>query len=306
MNASEWALILFTITSQMSVGAFVVLGFLHYYAMRTAGLEEADRLSDRTLLAIGPVLVLGIAASLFHLGNPMGAYRAINNLGTSWLSREILFNVLFATLGAVFAFMQWRKIATFQVRMVIALVTAVCGIALVFSMANIYMLPTQPSWNMLFTPLAFFTTALLLGALAIGAAFVANYAYVRKQTPGCEEAQCGLLRSSLRWIALAAIGLLGINFVAAPVYLAYLGSSAGAASASVAMYINVFPWAFVVRLALAFVGAGVLAVFLYQNSLNPGKEKTLGTLAYAAFALVLISEVIGRFLFYATEVHIGI
>jgi hypothetical protein len=32
----------------------------------------------------------------------------------------------------------------------------------------------------------------------------------------------------------------------------------------------------------------------------------MGALAYGAFGLVLVSEVVGRFLFYATHVRIGI
>ena len=32
----------------------------------------------------------------------------------------------------------------------------------------------------------------------------------------------------------------------------------------------------------------------------------MGNLIYAAFALVLVAEVLGRFLFYATQVQIGI
>ena len=32
----------------------------------------------------------------------------------------------------------------------------------------------------------------------------------------------------------------------------------------------------------------------------------LGTLAYAAFVIVLVAEVLGRLLFYATHVRIGI
>ena len=67
-----------------------------------------------------------------------------------------------------------------------------------------------------------------------------------------------------------------------------------------------FIWALVLRVVLAFVGAGVFAVFLYQNAFSPGQEKMLGNLAYAAFALVLVAEVLGRFLFYATHVRIGI
>ena len=110
MSIREWALILFTILGQMSVGAFLVLGLVHFFAERKAGTAEADRLSDRALLAIGPVLVLGMLASLFHLGNPLNAYRAVANVGTSWLSREILSGVIFAVLGGLFAIMQWRKI----------------------------------------------------------------------------------------------------------------------------------------------------------------------------------------------------
>ncbi len=58
---------------------------------------------------------------------------------------------------------------------------------------------------------------------------------------------------------------------------------------------------FILRLVLGFIGAGVLAVFLYQNASSADK-KVLGNLAYVAFALVLIAEVLGRYLFYATRV----
>ena len=102
METREWALVFFTIAAQMSVGAFVVLGIVNFFAARKEGVEEADRLSDRALVAIGPVLVLGLAASLLHLGSPMKAYRAISNLGESWLSWEIFLGVLFAAGGAVF------------------------------------------------------------------------------------------------------------------------------------------------------------------------------------------------------------
>ena len=60
------------------------------------------------------------------------------------------------------------------------------------------------------------------------------------------------------------------------------------------------------RLVLAFIGAGVFGFFLYQNAVSAGREKIMGNLIYAAFALVLVAEVLGRFLFYATQVQIGI
>ncbi|HSM55642.1 MAG TPA: hypothetical protein VK879_05755, partial [Candidatus Sulfomarinibacteraceae bacterium] len=60
------------------------------------------------------------------------------------------------------------------------------------------------------------------------------------------------------------------------------------------------------RLGLLFLGAGVLGFFLYQNATSPGRERIMGILAYAAFAFVLVAEVMGRFLFYASHIGIGV
>ena len=306
MESREFALLIFTILAQMSVGSFLVLGIVHFYAVKKAGMEEADRLSDRALVAIIVTLGLGLFASLFHLGNPLNAYRAISNPGTSWLSREILFGVGFALIGAIFVVMQRFKIATFAVRNVIAWLAAVVGLGLVYSMASLYMLPTQPAWNTLATPVLFYTTTLLLGSLAMGAAFVANYAFIQQKSPGCADIQCTMMREALSKIAIASVVLLGIELVTIALRIGFLSTGSSEAVASAAMTIDTYGAVFVVQLVLLFVGAGVFGVFVYQNAQSPGKEKVLGNLAYGAFALVLISEVLGRFLFYATQVQIGI
>lgn len=302
METREWALVFFTIAAQMSVGAFVVLGVVNFFAARKVGLEEADRLSDRALLAIGPVLVVGLAASLLHLGSPTRAYRAIANLGESWLSWEIFFGVLFAGGGAIFAFLQWRKIGTPQLRRVVGAVAALLGLALVFAMSQVYMLPTQPAWDTLATPISFFTTTLLLGVLAIGAAFVATYTYAHSKNPDCAEIQCELMRSALKALGLAAVVLVGVQMVVFPLYLSYLASGPASAQAVAETLQNDYWVLLVLRLGLVFVGAGVLGAVVYQQAARAGREQTLAVLAYSAFALVLIAEVIGRFLFYVSEV----
>lgn len=306
MNMKEWALIAFTIIAQMSVGSFLVLGIVHFFAARKAGSEQADRLSDRALLAIGPVLVLGFLASLLHLGSPLGAPRAITNFANSWLSREITLGVVFATLGGLFAIMQWRKISTFAVRNIVAWAAALVGLGLVYSMANVYMIPAQPSWNTLATPITFFATTLLLGVLAMGAAFVANYAYVQSKQPGCADMQCVLLRDSLRWLAGASIVLLGVELIVAPLQVAYLAAGSTAAQQSAGMLYSQYGLILAIRLVLAFLGAGILGLFIYQNASSVGHEKIMGNLTYAAFVLVFVAEVLGRFVFYASHVRIGI
>lgn len=306
MNVHDWALITFTILVQMSVGSMWVLGVAHYFAARKYGMEEADRLSDRALLALVPVIALGFLASLLHLGDPLNAYRAVTNLGTSWLSREIIFGVIFAGLAVVFAFMQWRKIGSFGLRNVIAWLAALVGLVLVFSMSNVYMLTSQPAWNSWATPISFFATTFLLGVLAMGAAFVANYAYLQRRQMAGMDKQSALLREALRWIAIAAVVILGVELVVLPLYMATLAGGSAAGLASVQLMTVSFGWALALRVILAFVGAGVLSVFLYRNAMSAGQEKVLGNLAYSAFVMVLTAEVLGRFLFYAAHVRIGI
>lgn len=307
MNVRDWALITFTILVQMSVGSMWVLEVAHFFAARKYGAEEADRLSDRALYALVPVIVLAFIASLLHLGNPFSAYRAVTNLGSSWLSREILFGVIFAVLAFLFAFLQWRKIGSRVLRNVIGWLAALVGLVLVFSMSNVYLLQAQPAWNSWATPVSFFATTFLLGVLAMGAAFVANYAHVQRKYPDCAERQCTLMREALRWIAVAAVLLVGVELVVLPLYLATLaGGGSAAGLASIKLMVGSSGWMLVLRVVLAFIGAGVLAMFLYQNALSAGHEKMLGNLAYAAFIIVLAAEVLGRILFYTTHIQIGI
>lgn len=306
MNTQELALVIYTILVQMSVGAFVILGLVHLYAERKSDQKNADEMSDRALLAIGPVVVLGVVASFFHLGNPLDAFRAINNLGTSWLSREILFTVLFVVVGAVFAIFQWRKIGSYRLRQLIALLAAVLGVAVVYSMASIYQLTSQPAWNSLATPITFFTTAFLLGALALGVAFVVNYYILqRKKDAANIEIQSEMLRTVLQWIAIGSIVMLGLQLVVVPLFISQLSAGSAAAVESAGKLTGDFGWIFAIQLILVALGAGVFGLFLYRNALL-NNQRMMTNYVIVAFALVLIGELLGRYLFYAIHVRIGI
>jgi anaerobic dimethyl sulfoxide reductase subunit C (anchor subunit) len=191
-------------------------------------------------------------------------------------------------------------------RTVIAWLAALIGLVLVFSMSRVYMLPTEPAWNSWTTPISFFATTFLLGALAMGAAFVANYAYLQRKQADCAEAQCTLMREALRWIAVAALVLVGVELVVLPIYMATVAGGSATGLASVKLMAGSLGWILVLRIILAFIGAGVFAIFLYQNAMSSGQEKLLGNLAYAAFVIVLVAEVLGRILFYTTRIRIGV
>jgi len=308
MNTSDWSLVIFTLLAQMSVGAFLLLGAVHFFAARAAGIEEADKMSDRALLPIGAVLVAGFIASLLHLGNPLNAPRALTHIGSSWLSREILFGVLFAIAGFLFAVLQWRKILSPTLRNLIAIVAGLLGLGLVFTMSMVYYsLPAVPGWNTLATPLWFFATTFLLGALSIGVAFVANYTILKRKSDAALETQVSLLNGSLRWLSLVAIVMAGVHFVVTPLFTASLATTnTPAAQETASMLLGEFGLLFALRMILVFVGAGILGLFLYQNAVREDRIATVSLLAYTAFLTVLASELLGRFLFYATYARDGL
>ena len=70
--------------------------------------------------------------------------------------------------------------------------------------------------------------------------------------------------------------------------------------------ISQFGGVFIIRLILGLCGSRIVAITLIRNVLRPGHESSLATLAYAAFALVLVSEVLGRFLFFASFAGLGL
>ena len=80
----------------------------------------------------------------------------------------------------------------------------------------------------------------------------------------------------------------------------------GAAAETASRMLNNYGLIFGLRFVLAFLGAGIFGLFIYQTAASIGKEKLMSYFAYSAFILVLIAEILGRFLFYATHVQIGV
>lgn len=298
MDIREWALLIFTILGQISTGALVVLLIVRAYVVRKTGVEQANRLTDMPLYTLVPIMLLALLASLFHLGNPINIAKAVPNLGSSWLSREVIAAVAFVIFAGVYTFMQWRKIGTDTVRTVVGWFAALVGLFQTYAMALVYMIRTQPAWNTFATPITFMTTSLLLGSLLIAAAMVATRAR--------DEEQAGLLRDVLRGIAVTAIVLLGVEFVVLPVYAIYLSTQGTAALQSLSAMIGQLAAVLVLRLVFVFLGAGVLGFYLYKIASVTGRENALASVAYGAFLLALVGEAMGRYIFYATKVGIGL
>jgi anaerobic dimethyl sulfoxide reductase subunit C (anchor subunit) len=302
MNTREWALLIFTILTQLSVGTMLVLLIVRTYAAKKLSEEKANQLTELPFYAIVPIMVLALVASLFHLGKVLNIIGAIPNLGTSWMSREVVFAVLFMVLTAAFGFMQWRKIGTTSALMIVGWITAVVGVVLIYCMGMTYMLPVQPAWHTLATPVNFYLTTLLLGVMGTAVMLMTSYARIQGKTAEQDD----FVKSTLQYIAISGIVLLGLQFLVLPLYLAFLSTQGSAAIRTLNMMFNDYGLLLAFRLLLVFVGAGVLAAYLFRKAAVSGSEKTLANLTYSAFALVILGEILARFLFYATQYRIGV
>lgn len=163
----HYTLVLMTVLTQLSVGGFLALFLSEFLAHR---MNLTNVLQN--FLKAGPIAMLiaaglALTTSVFHLGRPLFAFRALKMWKRSWISREVLFFTLFAALAGVYSFLRWKNLILPQGLMeTLGGCVAFFGIAGIYSSARIYMVPARPSWNNARTPIAFFSTAFLLGPLA--------------------------------------------------------------------------------------------------------------------------------------------
>jgi Fe-S-cluster-containing dehydrogenase component/DMSO reductase anchor subunit len=155
-------LVAMLVATQLAVGLFA------------AALVASVHLPARTARDLGAagalVLLLGLAASLRHLGRPTKAWRAFIGLRTSWLSREI---VAFGVLGGLAA--AWVSGACAvgpdtRASMAIGTATVGMGLIAVACSAMVYHATGRRLWHVVSSGGQFFGTTLALGAAVLGLA----------------------------------------------------------------------------------------------------------------------------------------
>lgn len=312
MNLHELPMIFFTVMAQMSVGAFLVLGVIQTFGSLRHDSKTIDRVADPALYAIGPTLVLGLIASMFHMNDVFHVLNVFRGWKSSWLSREIIFGMGFAGLGFLFALMQWFKWGSARLRQVVAAITALVGVGLLVVMSMIYYsLRTVPAWHSWFTPAQFIITAVLLGSLAVGTAFMLTTVFGQNKkkvdidttTEAADDGTVNsLVASSLKGIAVTVIVAGSALLVMMPIYLQGLAQEGEIGALSLEAYSGAL---FVVRLALIALGAGLLAIFIYGFAKPHTNPTPLTVCVAVALVLVFVGELLGRMQFYEAMVRIG-
>ena len=158
-------LVLMLVFTQMSVGAFVIDVLLG--ATLAASAESITTARAVHLAAAFILGVLGLASSIFHLGRPWLAYRAVIGWRKSWLSREAIAFGLFAACASLYAAAPWLAAVGVPlsplVERVLAAAVALSGLSGVFCSVMIYASTKRPFWNAGYTGLKFALTCQVLG-----------------------------------------------------------------------------------------------------------------------------------------------
>jgi DMSO reductase iron-sulfur subunit len=120
-----------------------------------------------TMLLILTTIALNI--SVFHLGRPAYAWRALKMWRRSWLSREVLLFGLFFAAIAAFTLASWLEhvqLLSLALRLYAGLgwTAVILGIAGTIASAFIYLVPARPAWNMMHTPIDFLLSSVLIGS----------------------------------------------------------------------------------------------------------------------------------------------
>ena len=245
-----------------------------YVYERLSVAPNASRLPACILLGVGAL------ASLEHLSDPTVSFYTITNVGTSWLSREILFVGLFGAglLLWLITLNAWaRRLA------------AILGLAFVYVMSRVYTIPTVPFWNSLFTYWLFLATSLLLGSSLL----LFMDALAARKDP---EKKAALL---LGWYPVFIVLAFILQMLVIPLQLLL-------AQSPFSTYL--LAW----HLTLLLFGAALGPLLLIRNGVNemlPGACRTcpcpLWIRAGIILLLIVAGEVCGRALFYSGYTWFG-
>jgi anaerobic dimethyl sulfoxide reductase subunit C len=304
--AFDWPLTIFTLTTQVVLGAFAVLWVTDLLARQLADTREQEHLTSVGVWLLGPLMALGFIASTMHLGQPMYAYRALNNLGTSWLSREILFLSAFFGLGALYAALWWRRREQFTLRATFGAVVGVVGGVGLVSMIALYLVPAMPSWFQVSTPLAFVASALVLGPLLVASVFLVVEAWRARRTPvGRPVADLDqlepLLTMHLRAMSVTVLAGAVLAATALGLKLSRLGGASLEGEASMALLTVEHRSLLLLRGGLLLAGAAMVVWLLVRLRDRPGVLR-MAPLVWVTLGVFAGSELVGRLLFYATAV----
>ncbi|MEA5025050.1 anaerobic dimethyl sulfoxide reductase subunit C (anchor subunit) [Desulfitobacterium sp. LBE] len=273
---AETSLLIFSLCMQAAIGIMLFITL-------SKQLYKEKTFKTASYVAAG-LSIVGILASLLHLGRPTAFLNSLSHLGTSWLSNEALLSGLFAGIAIVYALVQYLKPDNAGLDLLLRWAGSLIGLAAVFSMGKLYSSTTVPIWQGAHTFIDFYATTLALGALLFIASSLKELQNMDKKIYGA--------------IVLAAVIFQAVSAVPHALSLGKAGMAAQASAAILSgmTMVIVLKW-------LLILGGAVLLLW-------PGKQATGSGFkaghVYLACACLVLGQLIGRYVFYAAIVTTSI
>ncbi|WP_394142245.1 dimethyl sulfoxide reductase anchor subunit family protein [Vibrio chagasii] len=158
----EWSLIFFTVLAQTAVGGYLFIGAR---ALVLGHDEEKLNSYKVPMFILWALMGLGFMFSTTHLGSPLRAFNAFNQLGSAWLSNEVFFGAAFFAVGGLQWLLSVVKKGGMAIQKALMVGAMVLGVIFMYAMINVYMINTVPTWDNIYTPLSFIMTMVVGGLL---------------------------------------------------------------------------------------------------------------------------------------------
>jgi len=275
----ETSLLIFSFCLQAAIGTmiFITIG-KHLYK---------DKKFKKAALVTAGLSVIGILASLSHLGQPLSFLNSLSNLGSSWLSNEALMSGIFMGIAVLYALILYFKPDNHSLDSALRWAGSAFGLIAVFSMGKVYTTTVVPVWQGMNTFVDFFATTIAIGALIFIATSLKELGNIDKKIYG--------------FIVLAAVAIQAAVAIPHALSLAQEGMAAQASAA----ILNGMSVAIGLKWLLILGGAGILMWPATQNTEASEATITSGII-YAACASLVIGQFIGRYVFYAAMIAINV
>ncbi len=286
---AELPLVFMTVLTQVSLGAFLAL-FLGQLLF-SFGFNLPEPTLGMAFIAFLPGAI-GLPLSALHLGRPILAMTATKNWRNSWLSREAIALALFTIGSLVVMFMYYADMKGVALLFVEA-VTLALGIFGIYAQSMIYRVRARPSWNRVSTTKRFFGSS-YIGFLAISFLLLLN---------GGENG--GMVLLAITLLAGMAQVLVVYEEVLFYRHLDKEGSlyyQYNRTRILLQEHFGRIKKARLYTLLIFALGFPLLAILFVASGLTTLASITI----FVATVGALLSELMGRYLFYRTVVPLGL
>jgi anaerobic dimethyl sulfoxide reductase subunit C (anchor subunit) len=306
MNVREWALPVYTILIQLAVGALFVLWLIRSLVNSKFSHQEIDRIIRNPMLVIAFTTAVAMAGAHFHLSKPFHSFLAVLNFKSSWLSREIVFTVLFFLTTMSLLYLTYFRPHHRRLITGLGWLAILFGGVLIYCMARIYLLPTQVAWNSSTVIISFYATALMVGAMAIACLMVLDLKFAEIKKADDIELRSQVIRYSSAGLTILTSVLVGLSLAITFVQMRLLAQGDLIARTSFSLLVQLYLPLFMTRLVFLIYACTSLGYAVSRMYRLKAKPQSLMLPVYLSCLSIMVGEIIGRFLFYATHIRVGL